>query len=39
MSGYSAPDWFTGPSIPEYLLYEIDSMENLQSDLSDASTE
>jgi len=39
MSGYCAPDWFTGPAITEDLFCEIDSVENLQSDLSDATTE
>ena len=38
VSGYYAPDWFTGPAIAD-LFCEIDSMENLQSDLSDATTE
>ena len=37
--GYYAPDWFTGPAITEDLFCEIDSVENLQSDLSDATTE
>jgi len=39
VSGYYAPDWFTRPAIAEDLFCEIDSMENLQSDLSDATTE
>ena len=39
MNGYYAPDWFMGPAIPEDLFCEIDSTQNLQSDLSDATTE
>ena len=39
MSEYYAPGWFTGPAIAEDLLCEIDSMQNPQSNLSDATTE
>ena len=39
VSEYYAPGWFTGPAIAEDLLCEIDSMQNPQSNLSDATTE
>ena len=35
-SRYCAPGWFTGPAIPAYLFCEVDSMENLQNGLLDA---
>ena len=41
-NGYYIPDWFSGPTLPDYLFYEGDvdgSTEDPQNDQSDLITE